>query len=102
VLFLPLLFFIAGIRTSKFALVIGISAISIIFFLLLWFVIHVSREDTNYYFNPLQNVIVPLALSMWCGMIYANYRCELGISPPKYWQKNVFLTVKADTIVIKD
>ncbi|MDR0742504.1 MAG: ComEC/Rec2 family competence protein [Puniceicoccales bacterium] len=64
--------------------------------------IHVSREDTNYYFNPLQNVIVPLALSMWCGMIYANYRCELGISPPKYWQKNVFLTVKADTIVIKD
>ncbi|MDR1528454.1 MAG: ComEC/Rec2 family competence protein [Puniceicoccales bacterium] len=39
---------------------------------------------------------------MWCGIAYAKCRCESEIFPPKYWQKNVFLTLKADTIVIKD
>jgi competence protein ComEC len=39
---------------------------------------------------------------MWCGMIYAKCRCESGIFPPKYWQKSISLTLKADTIVIRD
>jgi competence protein ComEC len=102
ILFLPLLFFIAGIRTSKFVLGIGISVIFIIFLPLLRFAIHAFHKDINYYFNPLQNVIVLLALSMWCGMVYNKCRCESEIFPPKYCQKNVFLTLKADTIVIRD
>ncbi|MDR1457317.1 MAG: ComEC/Rec2 family competence protein [Puniceicoccales bacterium] len=102
VLFLPLLFFIAGIRTSKFALGMGISVIFIIFLLLLWSAIDVFRGNINYYFNPLRNVMVPLALSMWCGMMYAKCRCESGTFPPKYWQRSVFLTLRADSMVIKN
>jgi competence protein ComEC len=39
---------------------------------------------------------------MWCGVVYAKCRCESGTFFPNHWQKSVFLTLKADSMVIKN
>lgn len=46
--------------------------------------------------------MILLVLCMWCGVAYAKCRCEPGSLPSRHWQKNVFLTLKADSIVIRD
>ncbi|MDR1891137.1 MAG: ComEC/Rec2 family competence protein [Puniceicoccales bacterium] len=102
VLFLPLLFFIAGIRVSKFAFVISILIASVVFSILLRLYFLHFRSNIGRYFNPLRNIIVLLALSMLCGVMYFKFRCESKIFPSRHWQRNVTLTLKADTIVIKN
>jgi ComEC/Rec2-related protein len=104
VLFLPLLFFIAGIRVSKLAVGTGILIASTMFSLLLRFAIHIFhfKSGMNYSFHIIRNTIMLLVLSMWCGMVYSKYRCESKLPVSNYWRNNVVLTLRADTIVIKN